>query len=76
MDAAVKGERPLDDVAEAMFGDAEIGEDSDSDTSAAASGPECGKAVRSQPADLRDGSRTPPRSRGATGKGASTAALR
>ena len=61
MAAAVKGEQSLDDVADAMFGDAEFAEDSDSDTSAAASGPECGRAVRSQPAELLNGSRTPPR---------------
>ena len=56
VDATLRGEEGLDEVADAMFGDAHFDEYSDEETAAS-------------PA-RRDGSRTPPRARATTGKGA------
>ena len=75
MAATIRGEQSLDDVADVRFGEAELLVDSDEETAAA--GPtqvESARASRSgaEPAEERHGSRTPPRARGETGKGASS----
>ena len=87
--SAVRGEQTLDEVADVLIGDTHFAEGSEDEASEpystepprrrqATSGAEGGGAGRSvaEPGEERHGSRTPPRGRGASGKGSSSGGLR